>query len=1543
MGNIQSHTSTANSATTITIDTPPQPPPDPPPKFDSNKPPNKLSKPRTNNSSSNNLLNLSTVSVPNRNAISQQTLEERPTIRRRYSVASMDTVQLEIEKSEKERSRRERSRTRKALGLFRRRSVQAPPLEILATGANNHAEVLEVEGLEMKYSRHNSMPNRELSKRFLRRNTMAAPMTPAVESSRHHSRQNSVANSITEEPAIDPTHRPSRRDSVTEEMAGDPTRRYSRHNSFIQDLSTARRFSRQNSISEPDHTGPHLGQSSVTEPDPRKRYSRQSSFSHEGAGEQNYASAVAPAVPELAQPHPVRASAPFVPYLPIQGRLSNFFSSSSQKPPQMQPAPPERRMSVIAHQGEPLQCLPDRGPGEDEPVPVPIRRRSLLQPGIATRAGNSNMPMPEPTTPRASLLPSSEPARETDIDRTKANDSQGKSMSSTLGTLVSLALAKGKFSEKVKDKNKARENERFRVLDLDLRDEGTATPDLEYRHIGGYKFGTLRITNGTASPASLSEDEYFPAAGTAEKREKRGKNLRSQTMTLETGKKPWGDSKRPESPLRQVVSEAVDEAPPPKMDLKIITTLAAPQTNNENNEILELKGRASPNRAQDLAQDYMQDLPISPFSFDTSPRRSPMLKVQATSKHTAAEDHLFDLEEIDPVSQSYENGYQAGIAAALAWQAQAAKNGTLGQQPELINKPLSKADSGYSSNTSLRSSKSNAQTPSSKESPPSPLRESITRDSAITASSMYSRDTKTSSIYSRDTITSDHTIRPKRSFPSRPVVEGELRLETLQELTRIPPPVPLKGLDDSTFSLKEFEQAHAQLLPMVPSKRSTVHLAQLVKSPTTIAPDKEQGIQGAGKSGKEGRKTAYRQSLPVTKTMEIFPGKMSTGSEISTNSSGNSNGNNTSSKWRPWRKEHSDSQAEIKTVHMIQAFPASAVEKIDIPPIPCHVSRSQMSGMVGFPGTSSPNEVNIRKRASKERLGNSFSVESLEERHNSIMKLQSELPTIQAGRTTPVHVAELINEKGRQTPPLSRHSIVPMASGSVMGKHMVAPTLDSSRRKSMRDLRGNNQSTTAPSPLPDTSRSRTNTHRRASSQPKNPYDLFLSEPTEPAYRALAKEERAKTMTSKLELAAAARSAESRRKSQEGHVQSHAPVGLARKSNEARWQGQEVQSQPISIPPSHKSSDSSSSLSTSQSVPSAESPLKLMHRLAPRMKRAPPQVHKTRNTYIGLGMEAQAEAEAGYQDAGARTASMTSLGRVRSPPPVSLNQQRKFSPGQIRRELAPTPSLPPTPMLEMQPQMERMVSLKAVGGFRTRSPLAAPVPPRQQSTQPVSTRDTWAGSKNNSRQRRQSSAEIMSHQLKSRKSTEYISSVRQPQQQTQAEFEHAHQSQEGKSSHFMESRNRLKSYRSFDTSQTHGQGRYSHYGYASQSQSYIDPYYQSAYMGDEYDHTYGSASRQQQSAFQHDDPTYYEAVDDSEFVEPSAGQFGGIPSPRSTSTSDMFIHPLEVGLGDGSLTMRDTGFQSVGIGRRGGDGAGRFGDGVEFEERRGWGPGVAVRG
>jgi hypothetical protein len=271
--------------------------------------------------------------------------------------------------------------------------------------------------------------------------------------------------------------------------------------------------------------------------------------------------------------------------------------------------------------------LPERK--TPQPDYTPIRRRSFLQHGVATRATWTE------NDPRLSLPPQAR-------DINYYYDTS-KSITPPLSDIAS-----------------------FRVESPGPR---TMTPtDLGYGHTGAYKIGTLRITNGAASPVPDSTD--LTGTGHSE----------NESWSREDFSPPKDDydGKRvqEESTLREredmMSHRAVWTAETLlRRDLTIETHLTPPEFASFN-----FNSKDSPTRAMDFAKDYADELG-SPFSFDYSPPISPTL--ETTSKSMAADDDLFE-EEISPIQES------RNIVKARE------------QLP-------SKLDSGYSSYISLRSFK----------------------------------------------------------------------------------------------------------------------------------------------------------------------------------------------------------------------------------------------------------------------------------------------------------------------------------------------------------------------------------------------------------------------------------------------------------------------------------------------------------------------------------------------------------------------------------------------------------------------------------------------------------------------------------------------------------------------------------------------------------------------------------------------------------------------------------------------------------------------
>jgi hypothetical protein len=349
---------------------------------------------------------------------------------------------------------------------------------------------------------------------------------------------------------------------------------------------------------------------------------------------------------------------------------------------------------------------------------VPIRRRSLLQHGVATRSSYI-----EPD-PRPSQAAQSTP----DLRNDPYYYNPSKPTSSPLDNLAMLGPNH----------------------DFATPGPRTETPtDFDYRHIGAFKLGSLRITNGAASPVpsldgrpSTSQDYILSgevrASTERESRHRHGLSQRSNTLSIpaEKVKAPWISTLRPESPLRHAStsererpkfdSEDEGEDSEPEMliekfifkplDLKIDTQL--PLLDDPAFKLFDFdattelfKRTESPTKSLELANEYQEDIALSPFSFDHSPPVTP--RFQVTSKHTAVEDELFEPEPESPplnatadqdiqtrIPRSFDSGYEgdrAELAARAAARAKAPR--------ELAPKPLAKADSGYSSNVSLRSFK----------------------------------------------------------------------------------------------------------------------------------------------------------------------------------------------------------------------------------------------------------------------------------------------------------------------------------------------------------------------------------------------------------------------------------------------------------------------------------------------------------------------------------------------------------------------------------------------------------------------------------------------------------------------------------------------------------------------------------------------------------------------------------------------------------------------------------------------------------------------
>ncbi|KAK3989134.1 hypothetical protein QBC44DRAFT_88821 [Cladorrhinum sp. PSN332] len=294
---------------------------------------------------------------------------------------------------------------------------------------------------------------------------------------------------------------------------------------------------------------------------------------------------------------------------------------------------------------------------------MPVRRRSIIQtPGVATRSNSMRHMNPPRFNPRYSHPPT-------------PNLSRQQSFESYRSGIVSMPP-------------------RYRDLESVPR---VSTPcEEEYQSIGAFKLGSLRITNGAASPVSPE----------VEKRRDSG----------EENQEKDGYFGRDKAAATTAPPRAVERDPN-------ATTVVS----------LELARVVSdPDRvptAPIVAPEYLSVVNFSPLSLELAQPLSPQL--QTTSKNTALEDDLFDDDAqpeysslevldvrldtnaksphipLDPKSDTGLSRTDSGFISAGS------------PSPESLHKPLAKADSGYSSNVSLRSFQSKARDEwPQKEAPP---------------------------------------------------------------------------------------------------------------------------------------------------------------------------------------------------------------------------------------------------------------------------------------------------------------------------------------------------------------------------------------------------------------------------------------------------------------------------------------------------------------------------------------------------------------------------------------------------------------------------------------------------------------------------------------------------------------------------------------------------------------------------------------------------------------------------------------------------------
>lgn len=383
----------------------------------------------------------------------------------------------------------------------------------------------------------------------------------------------------------------------------------------------------------------------------------------------------------------------------------------------------------------------------DEVVPSnailsPIRRRSLLTPGIATRVPDDILRKPPP---RNKL--------ESQLDRAYSYNPH-LSGSSPLARLAVLDLADhGRVSPVAR----------------------AATPTFhDYGHLGGLKLGTLRITNGTVSPApsdstvhlvngqSLAhsdvEGDYFAFSGRGETEEggdgivpsfchpQNGQYLPATNLLFSDETRAVGPGRVPDAVIDGNRS-AMPKSRHWNHGIPKVNVLTQEDVRPESISRPLSRGRRSvslygtsddfTDAAPSIAQEYITELPCSPF-LHTRPHVQGVLEVVLTTKanefkHSSLEDEGFvsstrapsprkpkwSLAVEDAESEHVPGGSREDALRILDGRTTSIPEPGDHQNPSLepsvehghvpsptqSEKALSKADSGYSSNASLRSLK----------------------------------------------------------------------------------------------------------------------------------------------------------------------------------------------------------------------------------------------------------------------------------------------------------------------------------------------------------------------------------------------------------------------------------------------------------------------------------------------------------------------------------------------------------------------------------------------------------------------------------------------------------------------------------------------------------------------------------------------------------------------------------------------------------------------------------------------------------------------
>jgi hypothetical protein len=330
--------------------------------------------------------------------------------------------------------------------------------------------------------------------------------------------------------------------------------------------------------------------------------------------------------------------------------------------------------------------LPENPSRENLTSPIPIRRKSLSKPGVATR---------------------------------KKDDRWGPSPISEEGTDAN----RDYYYNPVYPKEASRSE--LEALNLETTPMKPTPPPLirtetpkDLAFLGGLKLGSLQITNGRASPAPSDLSRRIKARSTP--------NLRTASSEYGDSDHEDGDldmqttrtqELQPRPGLPEVPPRFNSQTPRYKSPLRIDSNDSVPTVETNSRDVslsLIVPKRAdegvipntSPDRSTFMAEEYMAELPASPFAIQVRPSSSESM-LMTTTKTNEYDDDLFEDESVaqsdsdDVDNSTVDTFYSSNDVTAMP-----DKQDT---SPQKTRPAYTLADSGYGSIASLRTGRGKLQ------------------------------------------------------------------------------------------------------------------------------------------------------------------------------------------------------------------------------------------------------------------------------------------------------------------------------------------------------------------------------------------------------------------------------------------------------------------------------------------------------------------------------------------------------------------------------------------------------------------------------------------------------------------------------------------------------------------------------------------------------------------------------------------------------------------------------------------------------------------